>query len=202
MSKRVVALLGLALAGSQAGHLVAYQVRFGAAALQLQSSGAHAYFPLLVKTALGGAAVVLVVVLLMIGAARALAAGGRLHAAAGPSYVSVLATLFTLQLAVFMAQEVIEAVAAGVPPGSAINLLLWGILGQLPVALTAAAALRWLWRRAEAAAEAILSVPTIPVFLTTADQLLAVSVNYSDRAALRTHQARARIVKRGPPLSS
>src|SRR5256885_215030 len=65
----------------------------------------------------------------------------------GPSFVSVLATLFTLQLAWFMAQEVAEAVAAGLPLPGAENLLLWGMLGQLPVALAGATILVWLGRR-------------------------------------------------------
>ena len=54
MSRRFVLLgLGLAVVASQAGHLVAYQLRFGGAAQQLQSSGTHAYFPTLVKFGLG-----------------------------------------------------------------------------------------------------------------------------------------------------
>jgi hypothetical protein len=59
MRKRILTVLGVAIAGSQAGHLLAYQLRFGATAQQVQSSGAHAYFPLLARTSLGIAAIVL-----------------------------------------------------------------------------------------------------------------------------------------------
>jgi hypothetical protein len=206
MSKRLVALMGLALVGSQAGHLIAYQARFGAAAQQLQSSGAHAYFPVVVKTAIGAGAIVLVATLLMIGLARALAAGGPVRAAATPSYLSLLAALFTLQLALFMAQEVTEGVVAGVRSDSAINLLLWGTLGQLPVAVMGAAALRWLLGRVEAAAqtvaEAFLSTPSVATPVMVPARLVAITVGHDDWAALRRHQARAPFVKRGPPLSS
>ena len=59
MRKRIVTVLGVAIAGSQAGHLLAYQLHFGAAAQRVQSSGVHAYFPLLARTSLGIAAIVL-----------------------------------------------------------------------------------------------------------------------------------------------
>jgi hypothetical protein len=72
MRNRIVAVLGVAIAGSQAGHLLAYQLRFGAAAQQVQSSGAHAYFPLLARTSLGIMAAVLLASLFLIGLARVL----------------------------------------------------------------------------------------------------------------------------------
>ena len=53
----IVAAVGIL--GSQAGHLLTYQLLFGSAAQHLQSSGQHAYFPLLAKTALGAVAAVL-----------------------------------------------------------------------------------------------------------------------------------------------
>src|SRR5260370_23138213 len=106
------AVLGLGLLGSQAGHLLAYQVRFGAAAQQIQSSGAHAYFPLVAKTALGAAAAALIGALLLVGLGRILS-GRRVESATAPSYVSVLAVLFSSQLAVFAAHEVADAIIAG-----------------------------------------------------------------------------------------
>ena len=63
--------LGLGLAASQAGHLLAYELRYGSAAAQLQSAGAHAYFPAVVKTGLGAAAAVTLLGLLVVGFARA-----------------------------------------------------------------------------------------------------------------------------------
>src|SRR5438132_9892228 len=147
---RALAVLGVALAGSQAGHLVTYQIRFGALADGIQSAGAHAYFPLVAKTTLGLAGVALIATLAFIGVARMLRSGHAVHWTGDPTYMSLLACLFTLQLALFMTQEIVEAAAAGVPPDSAVNLLLWGILGQLPVALIGAAGLRWLWSQVEA----------------------------------------------------
>ena len=55
MSHRRLATLVVAAAvlGSQAGHLLVYELRFGSAAGQLQSTGAHFYFPAVAKTGLG-----------------------------------------------------------------------------------------------------------------------------------------------------
>lgn len=151
MRGRVAVLMGLALAAAQAGHLLAYQVRFGAAAQQLQSSGAHAYFPAEVKTALGVAALALLASLLLIAVARAAARGVRVRTVESPSYLSLLATLFTVQLGCFVAQEVAESAVAGAPIDSAATLMLWGTIGQLPAAALLAAAQRWLWSRVEEA---------------------------------------------------
>src|SRR5260370_26830459 len=137
------AVLGLGLLGSQAGHLLAYQVRFGAAAQQIQSSGAHAYFPLVAKTALGAAAATLIGALLVVGLARMLR-GRRLKSPSEPSYVSVLAVLFSIQLAAFVAQEVAEALIASSRVASAADLMLWGTLGQLPLAPAPPPPLPWL----------------------------------------------------------
>src|SRR5713226_6348114 len=126
------AVLGLGLIGSQAGHLLAYLVRFGAAAQQIQSTGAHAYFPLVAKTALGAAAAALISALLVVGLARVLG-GRRISTTNEPSYVSVLAFLFSIQLAAFVAQEIAEATLAGSTMRSAPDLMLWGTLGQLPI---------------------------------------------------------------------
>src|SRR5260370_3392286 len=106
------AVLGLGLLGSQAGHLLAYQVRFGAAAQQIQSSGAHTYFPLLAKTALGAGAAALIGALLIMGLARILS-GRRIKSPSEPSYVSLLAVLVSVPLAAFAAQEIPHALVAG-----------------------------------------------------------------------------------------
>jgi len=158
-----VATLALGLLGSQAGHLLAYQVRYGAAAQQLQSSGAHAYFPFLAKTALGVGACALIGGLLLVGLARLLT-GRRVRSASEPSYLSLLAILFSIQLAAFVVQEVGEALIGGLSTGTAVDLLLWGTLGQLPIAAVAALALRWLCARIEAAVGAIraLAGPSPP----------------------------------------
>jgi len=202
MNRRRVALaaVALALSASQAGHLLAYELRFGAAAQQIQSSGAHAYFPLVAKTALGAFAAALLGGLVLVGLAR-LMSGRRVRSDSEPSYVSLLAVLFSLQLAFFAAQEITEALVTGVSTGSAADLLLWGTLGQLPVAVIAAAALRWLSARVDTAVGLIrdavrAALPAIPA------PPVALPVNAArDVALLISRAAGASLAKRGPPSS-
>ena len=202
MPKRGLAVIGLALAGTEAGHLLAYQLRFGARAFEIQSRGVHAYLPALLKTAFGTVALCLISGLLIAGAAHLLSRGqGRRHAGGG-TFIGLLATLFTIQLALYMSQEVGEAIAGGVTPDSASNLLLWGMVGQLPVAVAAAAALRWLWTRVEAAASELASIARVSVPAPTPAPLAAVVVRDHERALLPAHAARVSFVKRGPPTSS
>ena len=186
--------------GSQAGHLLAYQVRFGAAAQQLQSSGAHAYFPSTVRAALGVAATLALAAVLVIGLARVL--GGRaVRPGSAPAYPRLVALLFTIQLASFAAQEVGEGIVAGVGAGSAAHLLLWGTLGQLPVALIAAAGLRWLLARFESAVTQVrIALASIP--RQVAPAAVAVSVwAHLDRNPLLEPTVGQSLAKRGPPSS-
>jgi hypothetical protein len=198
---KALAIVGLGLVGSQAGHLLAYQLRFGAAAQQVQSTGAHSYFPLMVKTSLGAIAAALLAGLLIVGVARVL--GGRqIRFANQPSFVGLLATLFTIQLALFAGQEVIEAVIARSPVGSAADLLLWGALGQLPVAAMTALALRWVGIRVESAVGAIRDT-VVALRLAPLSAPIAIPV-YStpDRALLLSRVAGSSFARRGPPSSS
>jgi hypothetical protein len=195
-----LALLGLGLLGSQAGHLVAYQLRFGAAAQQVQGSGAHAYFPTLLKTSLGVGAGCLVAGLLLIGLARVLV-GRRAVAVSRPPFLAVLALLFTVQLSFFIGQEVSEAALAGARMDSAAALLLWGTIGQLPVAALASLALCWMASRFESALDDVrgaLALPPSPQGLTTVT-LQAWSA--PARASLQSTVAGASLIKRGPPSS-
>ena len=147
-------LLGLGLIGSQAGHLLAYELTFGHAAQQVQSAGAHSYFPTAAKTGFGLAALALLAVLLVIGAGR-VATGRRIVPDSAPSLTRLVAALFTIQLACFAAQETIEALAGGGPAIPAPALLLVGTAGQLPVALVGALGLRWLGARLRPALAAL-----------------------------------------------
>jgi hypothetical protein len=195
-------VLGLAALSSQAGHLVAYELRFGGSAQQVQSSGAHAYYPTLAKTSLGAAATALLAALLVIGLARVIGTKARAGSEAGRPFLSMLAVLFTVQLGLYAGQEVVEAAVAGVPAESAAHLLLWGTLGQLPVAAAAALALRWLLVRFESAVYEIrlalaelrlepraMPAPIVPVWRT------------SSAALLLSRVAGASLIKRGPPSS-
>jgi hypothetical protein len=195
-------VLGLAVLGSQAGHLIAYQLRFGATAQQVQSSGAHAYFPVLAKTSLGLVAAVLLASLFLIGLARVLTGRLSSQSSAGPSYLSLLAILFTVQLACYVGQEVGEALLAGLPVDSAPHLVLWGTLGQLPVAAVGAMALGWLARRYVAAVDDLRAVlaarPSYPTLFAVAIPVWATP----GRALLLSQVAGASLGKRGPPISS
>jgi len=198
MSRRRLALLllGTAVAGSQAGHLVAFQLRFGAAAQQLQATGVHAYFPQLAKTAAGAAALTVLAAVALVGVAR-VATGRRIEKASAPSPVRLMSVLFTAQLAVFAAQETIEAVLGGSHVATAGELLLWGSAGQLPVALVAAFALRWLVARLEPSLQAIGGVVTArqPLIPTVAVQPVALPV----RAVAADGRVRRSFSRRGPP---
>jgi hypothetical protein len=196
----VFAVLGLGLLGSQAGHLLAYQVRFGAGAQQIQSSGAHAYFPLVAKTALGAAAAALIGALLLVGLARVLS-GRRIMSASEPSYVSLLAFLFSIQLAAFVAQEVAEALIAGNRVPSAPDLMLWGTLGQLPIAVIGALAFRWLSARIEVAVGLIRDMVRATIALQAEPSIAITVYAASDRALLMSRVARSHMAKRGPPSS-
>ena len=201
MRARFWAVAGLAVAGAQAGHLLAYQLRFGPAAEQIQATGAHAYFPTFVKTALGVTAMALIGALLVVAVARVAARGAAARRVAGPSFIGALAALFTLQLVLFMVQELAESLIAGVPPAGAEALLLWGMVGQLPVAVAGAAVLVWLGERVEAAIRVLGSIePAAAPLIVTAP--LALQPIFVDGALATTHAARSRIVKRGPPISS
>ncbi len=152
--RRAAAFVAVAVLDAQAGHLLAYQARFAGAAQHLQSSGAHSYFPTLVKTLTGLEALGLLASIFAIGLARML--GGRRRVAAAPSLLRLLAALFTLQLALFSGQEALEARLTGLSGGSGLELVLWGTLGQLPVASVAAVALRWLFATVEPAAAELM----------------------------------------------
>jgi hypothetical protein len=137
---------------AQVGHLLSYAVRYGGAAGAIQSGGAHAYFPELLKAGLGVLATGLLAALLLIGAGRIIL-GERLGFERGPGlrYADLAVACFCFQLDVYVVQEVAEAVVGG----HALNAQLlatvcaWGVVGQGPLALLAALALRWLSTRLE-----------------------------------------------------
>ena len=199
MKRGRVAAFGLALGlvASQAGHLVVYQVRYGAAAEQIQSAGVHAYFPTLVKTTFGLCAAFVLLALVATGVARLLA-GRRIQDAPGPSLLRVVALLFCLQLSCFVVQETIE-MAAGAPAASAPALLLWGTVGQLPAAAVAALVLRWLVVRVAPAVAELVAPPAPAIRLApqsvVLDEWLApIAMTVDDRRLSRA------FTRRGPPL--
>jgi hypothetical protein len=192
--RAAAALAGIGIVAAQAGHVLAYQLRFGGAAQQVQSSGAHAYFPALAKSGIGLAAAGFLACLLVVGLARVIS-GRRTEIVSAPSYLRLLAALFTLQLAFFAAQETVESLVAGAPPASAAVLLLWGTVGQLPAAAVAAVALRWLLTRLRPAI-AVMRAVTAPVHLTQA----LVPIPLPSRAEVFVARiAPSSFSRRGPP---
>jgi hypothetical protein len=173
MRPRRVGLMALPLvilAASQAGHLLAWQLRQGPQALPVVGSGAHGYVPALTTVTFGTAGVAVLAALCVIGAARAARLGRAvLPAAPAPRLrripvLDATAFLFVLQLAVYLAQETVEAAWAGFARPGFADLLLWGSLGQVPVAIVAGAALSWLSIHFEAAVEELMNpVAALPL---------------------------------------
>lgn len=196
--KRVWFAVGVAVIAAQAGHLLAYQLRFGVAAQQLQSSGAHLYFPGLVRASLGIAAALVLTCGFVVGLARML--GCRpIRLDSTPPFLRLFAAMFTIQLAWFAGQEVVEALVAGAPLSSVADLLLWGTLGQLPVAIVAAAGLRWLLARFEAAVTEIrIALASVPSRLAPPSIAIPMWVQ-TKRASIFKSVAGASLAKRGPP---
>ena len=190
----------VALASSQFGHLIAYQLRLGPEAASVQSHGAHYYFPVLVGFAGAVLGASLVLSLLLLGALRLLLGRRRgLRPGGHWPIVETLALLFTLQLAVYLGQETFEAWLSGNPASPAPALLLWGSLGQLPVAALAALALSWLSTRLEGAVRelraAVARIPVPPPICAP------VSCYYHSPRLVAALEACAPavFVKRGPP---
>ncbi len=194
--KRFVAVLGAGLAAAQAGHLAAYELRFAGAAQQLQSSGAHSYFPSVVRTVLGLAAALALASMLVVGVAR-LAAGRRVQPGSAPSFWRLLPVLYTVQLACFAAQETAEAMLGGGHASSAPLLLLWGAAGQLPVAVLTSLALRWLLASLEPALGVLRPrLGTVQQFLAFALEVRAQPVAAEVTLSVPVLQTSYR---RGPP---
>lgn len=200
--RQVLAVAGIGILGSQAGHLLAFQLIFGSAAQHLQSMGSHAYFPLVAKTALGAIAAAVLLGMFVVGLSRVLSGRSRVAGPSGLPFVQLVAALFTIQLACFITQEVVEGMVSGSGSASAPSLLLWGTMGQLPVAAMAAIGLRWLWTRFEAAVQdlrALLTAvrtPRIPVLITVQ------AWPAPNNSLLRSQLVRGSPSKRGPPARS
>jgi hypothetical protein len=146
------------LAGSQLGHAIAYYARFGLAAGGRQTTGVHSYLPTLAGGLSAALGALLMTALLAIAAARSLEPRPAVYRRrATLRFSSLLPALFAVQLLVFAGQETIESLAAGgghLP--TAVELLLWGTIGQLPAALIGAALVTWLLARLEAAWSTLL----------------------------------------------
>jgi hypothetical protein len=117
----------------------------------------HFYYPAISATTSALTGGILMTCLALLAAAQVLrgaAPGRRLRRTT--TIGSVLPMLFTAQLVLFIGQETVESLIAGCVP-SPVEMLLWGIVGQLPAAIVAAALVSWLSARMEAAWDVIVS---------------------------------------------
>jgi hypothetical protein len=131
--------------------------------------------------------------LLIAGFAR-LATGRRIADRPAPSLLRLLSVLYTLQLAIFIAQETLEG-------GSPSGLFLWGLAGQLPMALAGAVALRWLSARVEPALARLRLSPS-PAIRLAAVSIVTVSPAPVPAAIPSTDFAVGAFSRRGPPVST
>lgn len=198
-----MALPLLVLAASQLGHLVASELRQGPRALAPDGSGMHWYFPTLAALALGAAGGALVAAALVVAAARALRAGPRQDAVRRPPVLELAALMLALQLCVYAVQETLERTVLGASTLTFGELLLWGGLGQLPVALISAAGLSWLLARFEVAVQDLAAPPlprplTCPPAATPAPR----AARPPALAALLAPAAGRALAKRAPPAGA
>lgn len=197
---RLVALCGVGLVASQAGHLLAYWLLYRSSAPSVQSSGAHSYFPVVAKTSFGIAAVAILATLLVVSVCRLVALRPGSKVTHSPSFFSLLAALFTIQITFFVVQETVEANLAGTFTPTALYLFLIGMFGQLPIAALAAIALKWLWARLETALSALRNVVSVrAIGHDTIAAILTFPLQVYQPALAET--CPAVYVKRGPPPS-
>jgi hypothetical protein len=97
-----------------------------------------------------------------------------------------------------MVQETIESAITGSPIPSALNLILLGSIGQLPVALLAALALKWLSVRVDAALVVVRTELAVRLALTIPITLLLPVPALVPVPALAETCPTA-YIKRGPP---
>lgn len=159
---RHASVLLAVLASAQLGHFLTYLARFGGAAGWHEAGGVHSYYVPLAAGLGGALAVVLMSSLVVLAAARStlmMRPGCRPRSTV--RFLDVLVATFASQLAIFLAQELIETLVAGHALSSPVRLLVWGALGQLPAAAIAAALIVWLLTRVEAAWTAYVEgIPT------------------------------------------
>jgi hypothetical protein len=176
---------GLSLPLAQLGHFLAYGLR-------VPTTGGHAYFPAALKAAgtMIGAGLLAAMALLVL--ARILS--GTVARRRPWSFTPLATGLLAGQMAVFLAQEGLEAHAA--PDAARIAV---GLLAQQPVALAAALALHWLSARMGPALEAVAS-PRRPQVLPLATPLLtpAPAFRLAPLASARPRPIRG---QRAPPTS-
>jgi hypothetical protein len=157
---RRLPLTGVAVAGAVVGHMVAYVLAVPEPTVRVALLGAtgHAYW-----TAAIAAAVVLGLASLAATLRcrfRAGLAPGR--TVPGESVGGVAGHLAGFQVAIYLVQEALERLEAGVPPHTLGRLLLVGVGVQVAIAALLALLLTLVGRAAEAVGRALRQVPCRP----------------------------------------
>ncbi|MBJ7596579.1 hypothetical protein [Candidatus Nephthysia bennettiae] len=187
-----------ALAGSQLGHLLVYALRLGPEGLAATGTGAHAYLPSLATALAGLGGGAFLGVLVVLAAARILATRrGGLQRFERPPVLDLMAVIFAAQLTLFAVQETAEAVLTGRTVPTAGDLLLWGTLGQLPIAALAALALSWLTAGLRIALQD-LTHARASARLTASVSIRPVSAPVAPALVIAWSPGR-RLLRRGPP---
>jgi hypothetical protein len=143
---------------------------------------------------------VLLGLLLLLGVARYMVGlrNDRLPEA-GWAVGPLLLTLAGAQLAIFAGQELAEASLAALPPTPAAQLLGWGVLGQLPVAMLAAFGLSWFSARVRRAIRRLRRLR--PVMLLPRASFSAAPAWAAANFARLYQGPLSELVNRGPPFS-
>jgi hypothetical protein len=131
--RQVLVVVGLAVPLAELGHLIGYGLR-------VPQDGAHSYFPNVLQAAGALVGAGLLVALGVLVLARVLT--GEVARRKPWSFALLFSGLLFAQVAVFLVQEGLEGHAL-----PALATVATGLLGQQPVALLAALALRWLSAR-------------------------------------------------------
>ncbi|TMC13318.1 MAG: hypothetical protein E6J41_00790 [Chloroflexi bacterium] len=175
---RRAALPVTAVAAAEVGHWLVYRARFGAGPVPGSVQTAHGYLPALLTV---------------------VSAEGR-RSVRRPALIDLWACLFVLQLVIFGIQESMEATAAGGATLSPAELLLWGVLGQLPASLLAALLSRWAATRFEIALDRLRAGPSEPAAVRLA--AAAPPLRRAVHRPLPAEAAGAGLRERGPPRLS
>jgi hypothetical protein len=197
------ASLGVGL--SQPGHLCAYLAQYGWQGFALSTQGVHAYFPVIVELSTAGLGGFVLLVVLGLGLGR-MAVGHALGRTrepllpAGP-VLRLFLIAGAVQMSIYLSQETIENVLdRSVLDGSLlVSMLAWGAAGQLPLALLAALALRWLSLRLHVAVEVIRSTLAAIIPPPPEPVSIVVTPDAQDRESALSQTAPSAFRKRGPP---
>ena len=189
VSRRRFATLSVAAAGVLAGHWLTYLVSVPDARARTATLAAtgHGYL------SLAGELVTLLAALSI----AAVFVGALVDAGTGPRPGRTLALrLSAIQVAAFLAMEVLERVLAGSPVGALARsaILPVGVVANVGVALLGAIVLRWILRTADRFAEVAATGSTAPV-LHRPTLLLQLPVEPARPSLLEL----AAIPARGPP---